>query len=145
MIDSVKIEINKEHIGYTKTGLRPEDYLNENILRYKRKALSRLRCGTLPLAIETGRYSKPKKPLEERLCTLCHLNAIESEVHFLIDCPLYDDLRTILVTTFKNNDPSFDNSPSIIKYITLMTSKHQHQLSNMVFNMCLRRKLFSVY
>ncbi len=38
-----------------------------------------------------GQYSKPKKALEERLCTLYHLNAIESEVHFLIDCPLYDD------------------------------------------------------
>ncbi len=67
------------------------------------------------------------------------------EVHFLIDCPLYDDLCTILFITFKNNDPSFDNSPSIIKYITLMTSKHQHQLSNMVFNIYQRRKLFGVY
>ncbi len=47
-----------------------------------------------------GQYSKPKKALEERLCTLYHLNAIESEVHFLIDCPLYDDSQFLCISRY---------------------------------------------
>ncbi len=65
-----------------KDRLEDGDYLNENIPRYKKKVLSRLICRTLAIAV--GRYSKPKKPLEERLCTLCHLNAIKSFIRTCI-------------------------------------------------------------
>ena len=51
-----------------------------------------LRVGTLPLEIETGRYSRPVVPLDERLC-LCDLKVLEDERHFLLQCPLYDDQR----------------------------------------------------
>jgi hypothetical protein len=74
-----------------KVNLEKEEYLDINIPRYQRMSYTKLRCGVLPLAIETGRYTRT--PLEQRLCTLCNLHKVENEVHFLIECPLYADLR----------------------------------------------------
>ena len=47
-----------------------------------RAALTRLCVGSHRLAIELGRYHKPKPlPVKERLCDLC--NVVEDEYHFL--------------------------------------------------------------
>jgi hypothetical protein len=58
--------------------------------RHLRSYICKLRCGTLPLAIETGRFNKPPIPLNERTCpfNFCY-NTVEDEVHFLIDCDIY--------------------------------------------------------
>ena len=32
-------------------------------------------------------------PLERRICTACNHGHIEDETHFLVSCPVYDDLR----------------------------------------------------
>ena len=47
----------------------------------------------IPLAVETGRYSRPQIPLNERLCKFCNTNSVENEIHFLMLCPLYSDIR----------------------------------------------------
>ena len=31
--------------------------------------------------------------LEDRICTLCNMNDVESEIHFLFDCPCYVNIR----------------------------------------------------
>ena len=63
-------------------------------LPYKfRKIISRVRCSNHPLAIEKGRYTNPKTPREERICILCTERAIEDEVHFLVNCPVYTNLK----------------------------------------------------
>ena len=41
-------------------------------------------------------YSRPPTPVDDRLCDLCDLCAleiVENEKYFLLDCPLYSDLR----------------------------------------------------
>ena len=49
--------------------------------------LAKLRIGVLPLAIETGRHSRPSTPLDQRLCKLCNIKyVLESEGHFLVVC-----------------------------------------------------------
>lgn len=55
---------------------------------------AQLRSTPFPLTLETGRFNIV--PEEERLCALCDLGEIESEVHFVFSCPLYDDLRHVL-------------------------------------------------
>jgi hypothetical protein len=62
--------------------------------------LFKLRCGTNVLRIETGRYEritdangkKVKKPEALRTCLFC-LNGVETEVHFLLDCPVFESER----------------------------------------------------
>ena len=58
-----------------------------------RKIISRIRCSNHPLAIEKGRQTNPKTPRENRLCQLCNEEVIEDEEHFLLNCPVYTDLR----------------------------------------------------
>ena len=54
--------------------------LNEN----HRKSITRLRVSSHHLAIETGRWQKPKVDEKLRLCTSCRV--IEDELHFLCHC-----------------------------------------------------------
>ena len=57
-----------------------------------RVALTRLRVCCHRLAIEVGRYHKPKPiPTSERLCLVC--KCTEDDVHFLCVCPRYQELR----------------------------------------------------
>jgi hypothetical protein len=49
-----------------------------------RKQLTKLRISSHPLAIETGRYSKPKTPHNERFCKFCK-DQVEDKSHFLFN------------------------------------------------------------
>ena len=74
-----------------KTNLRLEDYLSNASNTRGRALHTSLRIGSNQLNIDMGR----KYGLEEkdRLCKYCTLNAIESEFHFLVECPKYNNLR----------------------------------------------------
>ena len=100
-ISKIKFEFNKikeESSGklafYSKifTKFELQDYLSFNIPKELRNKLTKLRLSAHALAIETGRYSKPKIPKNERFCKFC-LNEIENETHFLFQCPHYNSLR----------------------------------------------------
>ena len=36
--------------------------------------------------METGRYTSPKIPRKDRLCKICHLQAVGDELHYLNQC-----------------------------------------------------------
>ena len=69
-----------------------QDYLKYPINKAIRSKLTKLRISAHPLEIEVGRYSKPCIPKESRFCHYCK-TVVESEIHFIYDCPLYIDLR----------------------------------------------------
>ena len=75
-----------------KTELQIESYVKLSLHRNHRRILSMFRCGNLPLHIETGRFARPKLPVEQRTCFHSE-DTVEHELHFLIDCPFYDDIR----------------------------------------------------
>ena len=77
-----------------KTIYATEMYVKSLFSKAKRSILCQLRCGVLPLAIETGRYANT--PVDQRLCRLCNLNQIEDESHFVCQCTLYKRMRTEL-------------------------------------------------
>jgi hypothetical protein len=58
-------------------------------LKY-RNANAKLRCGVAPLRVETGWYER--KAVHERTCLYC-INCVEDELHVLMQCPLYVDIR----------------------------------------------------
>ena len=51
----------------------------------RRRTITMLRCGCLPLEVKTGRYRTTKTPLQQRICQLCE-NSVEDETHFLNHC-----------------------------------------------------------
>ena len=53
---------------------------------------------------------------ENRKCTLCDSNDIEDEFHFVLICPLYNDLRATYIKRY------FVNRPSVLKFIELLNS-----------------------
>ena len=55
-----------------------------------RSALTKLRASSHTLEIERGRYTVPKTPTSERLCSVCQ--EVEGEIHFLIWCTRYNSL-----------------------------------------------------
>jgi hypothetical protein len=68
-----------------------EDYLSVVIDKRHLIALSRFRLHSHSLAIETGRHADLNR--EQRLCVYCNAKQIEDEVHFLLSCELYEELR----------------------------------------------------
>ena len=76
-----------------------------NLSPSEQSLLAQLRMGTLPLEVETGRFTNVK--LEERFCKLCLTGAIEDEHHFLFTCPLYEDIREDLFSNVTNSNPEF--------------------------------------
>ena len=70
-----------------------EPYVKLVDVRSHRRALAQFRCGVAPIRLETGRYERGRHlPVAERTCYVCK-DAVESEVHVILHCPLYSDLR----------------------------------------------------
>ena len=62
----------------------PEPYLFFNIPKF-RYAISRLRLSSHHLEIETGRYTRPFTPANQRFCAACP-GKVGDEYHFLTEC-----------------------------------------------------------
>jgi hypothetical protein len=58
----------------------------QQILKFqKTDCISNLfRSGALPLAYETGRYTGPPVPVDDRLCVYCNSGRVKNEKHFNI-------------------------------------------------------------
>jgi hypothetical protein len=82
---------NYERIGFIRLPFK--HYVSCQLPRTTRRTMALFRSGALPLAVETGRYSRPQIPLNERLCKFCNTNSVENEIHLLMLCPLYSDIR----------------------------------------------------
>ena len=80
----------------------PETYLTSIRNPKLRQLFTKLRISDHNLMIEIGRRTRPITPVLERKCTLCSLNSIEDEVHFLIVCPFYFIQPRSLLFSFLN-------------------------------------------
>ncbi len=98
MISNWRDEVNSKPklrtYVYIKDNVEVENYVKYCYNRQNRSLLAQLRCGTLPLKIETGRFTK--LAVEDRVCIMCNLGKVEDEVHFVVECPFYVAERNIL-------------------------------------------------
>ena len=88
LADSPKLAFYKQ----LKTSMDCEEYLKIKDFSLRR-SISQLRASAHCLLIERLRYTTPKTPREDRLCTYCKLakgiSVIDSELHAICECPLY--------------------------------------------------------
>ena len=70
-----------------------EYYVESVLSSNNRSAIAKFRCGVAPLIIETGRFER--LPLDQRLCFHCN-GLVEDEIHAIVVCSLYQDLRDSL-------------------------------------------------
>ena len=126
-----------------KTGLFTEDYVKVGMNKNHRRVLSRFRSGCLPLHIETGRYAKPKVPLNERICKFCTEGNVEDEMHFLLHCEFYSDIRRQLLLKANLINTDFNAFSTKDKFIFIMNNINiQHTLASTLYQMLRRRKVF---
>ena len=83
---------------------RFQPYLNLINLEKDRVALSRFRVSAHRLEVETGRWHKlVDVPFNESNCRT-YLNCLEDEFHFLLECPLYHELREHILNRIIGKD-----------------------------------------
>jgi len=84
----------KTYLLYAHFRLQPY-LINVNLYKFRRE-LTRLRVSAHRLEVETGRWYKPRaNPYPNRKCIAC--NKLEDEFHFMLECPLYKDIRKIYI------------------------------------------------
>lgn len=104
--DSPKLQF----YSHFKTLLDPERYLSSiNIIKH-RNAFLRFRISCHKFAIETGRYRAISR--NERFCLFCLTNdveIIEDELHVLMNCPYYNEIRQQHNITFRNEEHVYNS------------------------------------
>ena len=118
---------------------QPETYLMSKRTRAERRTLAQLRSGALCLAIETGRYTRPKTPVENRLCQFCDKQCVENEIHFIIVCEFYSDLRYQVLQAAATKNPQFTNYSDTIKF-QFLQMEFQQDLVKLTQKMFYRRR-----
>ena len=90
-------------------------YINKPLTFLQKKFLAKIRLGSLELRIESGRFSRPRLEVHDRLCLACKPNNlaagrepdVETEYHFIFICSCYNDLRNSWLQTLVKPD-NFD-------------------------------------
>lgn len=113
-----------------------ETYITTAMPFHHRQKLAMLRLGCLPIQVELGRRNHI--PLHLRICRQCDMNTIEDEVHLLLECPLYDDIRSGIIQHIDTTVSPKD------QFCSLMSSPDiQAVLGKCIFNIMKRREIFS--
>ena len=106
--------------------------------------MSRFRLSAHKLNVETGRYNSKNAyvPACDRLCTNCDLKECEDEVHFLIKCPAYEDLRVGLfqfVSTSNSHFPNYDTGQKLMWLMSNDNMSCLHEVAKFINDSMLRR------
>ena len=91
-----------------------------------RKALSKFRLSNHQLMIEVGRHKKI--PKLQRFCPFCPSPVIEDEIHFLINCPLYDPLRRDIYDICLELKPTLPFYTDEQTFLFMMTSTNLYRV-----------------
>ena len=119
-----------------------EPYVLSFISRRQRSITAQLRCGILPLAIETGRWYGVDYNL--RHCKLCNSGEVENEEHFVFLCNYFDEERAYLMSYVQQLLPDFSQKSINEKFQCLMSKECIVKFSQYVANIYNKRqsKLF---
>jgi hypothetical protein len=112
-----------------------EKYLHINLTPKERSAISQLRFGILPLAIETGRYKSI--PLNQRICEMCDDHKVEDEIHVLFHCKQYKNERAIWFRKLELEDKDKNDKTLLLKH----TFNHPRQTSKCVAQIIAKRSI----
>ena len=99
-----------------------EKYLLYIVNDNERFNFTRFRTSCHRLHIETGRYTIPKTPIEERVCKNCSFNTVEDEQHVLLFCSKYDRIRAEFIYKCYNKN-IISNSNYSSKFIWLLSNE----------------------
>jgi hypothetical protein len=129
-----------------KSEYKVEGYITCVMGRAQRRALAQFRSGVAPIRLETGRYERGRYlPVEERICYLCDNNAVESEIHVILECPVYNDIREDLFHHCNTSMPNFNDLSAEQKLCFILGSDCICQNSANFLNAVLKRRRSFMY
>ena len=108
-----------------KTSHLKEQYVDMEMNRYVKRALTKFRFGISEIACHSYRYSAKRE--NDHTCRLCH-KAKEDEVHFILCCPALSDLRLKLI------QPKYYRDQCLFRLNLLMSTKHQKTQFNLAMH-----------
>ena len=77
--------------------------------------------------------------MEDRLCQVCDQNAVENEIHFMLHCTLYDDLRRAMMVKSERRVIGF-RTLTVTEKLTFILKHEERQCAKFIFNAMHRRK-----
>ena len=135
-LEQIKLKKNGKLYFYSQiiNDYELQSYLKHPIKKSLRSSLTRLRISAHALEIEIGRYSRPPKPKEDRLCFYCK-TLVEDELHFIYTCPLYQPLRSKQFPDICNQTQnSVNNDPTkLLNPENIIETKHICEFINTCF------------
>ena len=93
-----------------------------NLNRYIRYTLARFRFGVSDIKVHRSRFKLYN--VDELKCPLC-LSAVENEVHFVLCCPAFDDLRYEFI------ESKYFNNPCEFRLAFLLATQNECALKNL--------------
>lgn len=125
---SAQLDISSKGTNYRifKVDIKLEPYLTilpEN----KRLVLFHFRTGNHRMPIETGRWRDRHVPYAERKCTLCNMNELGDEFHYLLACPFFRQSRINCMPA------KYYRHPNIIKFTQLLTTESIDLLNKITY------------
>ena len=84
-----------------------EPYIEMVNNRNQRQFLSLFRVSSHRLRVETGCWTFPKTVYEDRICLYCNTEAVDTELHCIIDCALTENNRNRFFNILCGLNPSF--------------------------------------
>ena len=115
-----------------------ENYLTSKLSRNMTVEMAKLRTSTHNLLIETGRYCRPVIPSSERKCKMCASRAIEDEIHFVVQCTAYTEMRKRLLKNVADT-----KGTDLQKFVEIMTTSDEDvllMLGKFLLECCHKRK-----
>ena len=93
-------------------------------MKSERRVLIKLRGGTAPFQMETGRWHGLKR--EERVCKECDSGEVEDVVHWLIRCPAWIGHREALLKQCHDHSSNSDEDTTAR---LLCLACHNHKIA----------------
>ena len=104
-----------------KSSYNVEEYCTLTLPLSHRSAFSKFRLGVAPIRIETGRYEGLIE--ENRTCPFCLSKNVENELHVILECQIYNDLRDSLLSKAIVCNSEFPNLSKIDQFTMLFSNK----------------------
>ena len=86
-----------------------------------RVAVSKFRLSDHRLAIETGRYVRPRVDPKDRICPVCKVT--QDEIHCLVTCQINGTSRAVLFDEIIKTKPSFKFMNPEDKFVCLLQNR----------------------
>src|SRR3569623_639916 len=94
----------KEKLRVSRTlkfNLKQEEYISWSLPAEHMSHFAKLRSGSHHLRVEKGRWKVEQE--EDRVCLVCLTGKVENELHFLLDCYVYNRIRQNLYQRVKQS------------------------------------------